>query len=75
MNTNRISTNVMESLNCSRFVKEIIDDTVVIYFVNRSELPEKKIIMLSATVNETICKLMFGDRLSFVDIGHVENCW
>lgn len=71
---NKINTNILGFLNCSHFVKYTFDDKVVFYFINKRELPEKKkIIMLSATANETICKQMFGDRLEFIDIGQVET--
>lgn len=71
---NKINSNILGFLNCSHFVKYIIDDKVILYFINKRELPEKKkIIMLSATANESICKLMFGDRLEFIDIGQVET--
>lgn len=69
-----IRTNVIGFLNCDYFVKdELPDGTIVFYFVNRAELPDKKVIIMSATVNETICKLLFGDRLRFIDIGAVET--
>lgn len=69
-----IRTNVIGFLNCDYFVKDTLpDDTVVFYFVNKSELPDKKVIIMSATVNETICKLLFGERLRWVDIGAVET--
>lgn len=71
---NRINTNVLGLLTCSHFIKYTHNDEVVISFVNQRYLPEtKKIIMLSATANEYICKLVFGDRLRFIDIGYVEN--
>jgi len=72
VNNNFIKTNVMGFLNCSHFVKEIINDEVVIYFVTKRELPQKKTIILSATANEAIYKLMLGDRLKFIDIGAIE---
>lgn len=73
VHNHHIKTNIMGFLNCDYFVKEIINDKVVIFFVNKSELPDKKIIIMSATANETICKLMFGDRLEFIDIGNVQT--
>jgi len=73
---NKINTNILGFLNCSHFVRYTIEGTgeVIINFINKRELSEKqKIIMMSATANEYICKLMFGDRLEFIDIGSVET--
>jgi hypothetical protein len=66
-----ISTNVIEFLECTHFIK---DTSNKITFVNRRNLPEnKKVIVLSATLNETLYKLAFGERLRFFDIGLVET--
>lgn len=73
INHNRISTNVTGFLNCDHFVKELVNDRVVIYFVNKRQLPDKKVIILSASADETMYRLMFGDRLAFTDIGAVET--
>lgn len=72
---NKINSNVLGFLNCEHFVKYTSEDgKVFFYYINKRELPyKKKIIMLSATANEEICRLMFGDRLVFVDIGNVET--
>jgi len=48
-------------------------DPATIHFISKHELPQdKKIVILSATANETIYRLLFGDRLSFYDVGDVE---
>ncbi len=72
---NKINTNVLGFLNCSHFVKYTTDNgNVIINFINKRHLPEKKkMIMLSATANKYICKLVFGDALEFIDIGNVET--
>ena len=45
----------------------------VIYYINKNTLPEnKKIIILSATADETFYKRLFGDRLEFYDLSNVE---
>lgn len=74
VSANKINTNVLGLLTCSHFIKYTHNDEVVISFVNKRYLPEtKKIIMLSATANEFICRLVFGNRLHFIDIGYIEN--
>ena len=71
----KINTNVLGFLNCSHFVKYRTEEgKQYITYVCKRDLPEKqKIVMLSATANEYICKLLFGDRLEFIDIGNVET--
>lgn len=73
ISNNCISTNIIGFLNCSHFVKERIEDEVVIYFSTKRELPQKKIIIMSATANEMLYKLLLGDRVEFIDIGTVET--
>jgi hypothetical protein len=65
-----INTNLLGFLNCSEWVK--MDNGMISYITKRS-LPQKKTIILSATANEYICKLLFGDRLEFIDIEDVEK--
>ena len=72
-NKYKISTNVTGFLNCDYYVKDTINGTEIIKFMSKRELPNKKIIILSATVSEVICKLMFGDRVIFKDIGEVKT--
>ena len=64
----------MGFFDCTHYIKTFTKDKKeVIHFVNKRELPiNKKIILMSATLNESICKLVFGDRLIWVDIGDVE---
>ena len=70
----KISTNVLGLLNCEFFVKHNTDSKKgIITYICKRNLPEKqKIIILSATVNESIYKWLFGDRVEFIDIGNVE---
>ena len=71
---NKIRTNVLGFLNSSHFVKHTINDVSYVNFIVKRELPRnKKIIILSATVNKDICEMLFGDRLEFIDIGDVET--
>lgn len=68
-----VNSNVLGFLNCSHYTKsKDSNGKEYITYITKRELPEKqKIIMLSATANEEICRMMFGDRLEFIDIGNV----
>jgi hypothetical protein len=47
-------------------------DAATVHYVGNHPLPkDKKIIILSATANETLYKALFGDRLQFHDVGDV----
>lgn len=49
-------------------------DPDLIHYVCKKELPkDKNIIILSATVNTSIYKLLFGDRVEILDICEVEQ--
>ena len=71
------TTNILGFLNCTHFIKSGDNDNSSIgdkiYFVVKNNLPDKNIIIFSATANEKIYKYLFGDRLHFVDLGEVEN--
>ena len=72
--TNSFNTNVLGFLDCTHFIKSYNSKKQeIISFVNRRVLPiNKKIILMSATLNEEICKLVFGDKMIWVDLGDVE---
>jgi len=67
-----IKSNVFGFLNCNFYFKEVIEGEVVIHYITKRSLPDKNIIIMSATANELIYKKLFGDRVEFTDIGHVE---
>lgn len=64
------STNVVDFLGCSHWIKNNDDS---ISYITRRYLPQKKTIIMSATADEYIYKMLFGDRLEFIDIGEVEK--
>lgn len=68
----KMKTNILGFLYCAYFVKDEIDGKEVIHFIQKRDLPDKKIIILSATANENIYKKLYGDRVVFHDIGNVE---
>lgn len=68
-----ISTNVLGFLNCDYFIIKRVKNTDYIYFIQKNQLPtNKKVIILSATINENISKLVFGKDVSFIDLGSVQ---
>ncbi len=67
-----ISSNILGFLNCDYFLRKRIHNTDYIYFIQKNKIPSnKKIIILSATINEKISKLVFGEDVTFVDLGLV----
>lgn len=69
-----IDSNVLGFLNSSRYVKINGRDNIeYIYFIGKRYLPNKKIVILSATINEKIARIVFGNDISFYDIGDVEQ--
>ena len=77
---NRLIQN--ESNNLKINLREVLNISVVIANENREvlgmaigKLPDKKCIILSATANEKIYRLLFPKRrVKFVDIGNIETC-
>ena len=65
-----VSTNVVGFLSCTHWIK---NNDGYISYITRRNLPQKKIIILSATANKYIYKLLFGDKVEFIDIGEVET--
>ena len=72
--TNKFNTNILGFLDCTHYIKTYNSKKQeIISFVNRRILPiNKKIILMSATLNEQICKLAFGDKMIWIDLGDVE---
>jgi hypothetical protein len=69
-----IGSNVFGFLGARIFVKVKSETEDEIHFVKRRSLPfDKKIIILSATANEKIYRMLFGNRLDFIDIGPVQQ--
>jgi len=66
----KIKTNVLDFFESLSFIKD--DDKNVIHYVIKRELPDKKIIILSASAPKEIYKKIYGDRLELVDLTDVE---
>ncbi len=70
-NCDNYSTNVLQFFKSSCYLLD--KDNNTIHFGNRHQLPtDKKIIILSATVDESIYRQLFGERLRFYDFGDVQ---
>jgi hypothetical protein len=69
-----ITTNILGFLNSSHFVKEVgRNGSEQILFINKRDLPDKKVIIFSATANEKIYRMVFGQNMKFYDVGDVEH--
>lgn len=68
----KYESNIIHFFDAKYFVQDA-EDAATISYINKYELPkDKKIIILSATADETIYKCLFGDRLKFYDLSNVE---
>ena len=66
-------SNIFGFFASSFFLKDKKDPNLV-HYVNKVTLAKnKKIIILSATINPTIYKYLFGDRVELFDVGDVEQ--
>lgn len=71
--SNKYESNVLQFFDANFFVIDT-KDANIIHFIRKYDLPQdKKVIILSATANETIYKSLIGDRLKFYDISNVET--
>lgn len=69
-----LSSNVLGLIKSSHFIKMLEDGQEVVYYVIKRYLPkDKKIIILSATANERISKMLLGEDIEFIDLGLVET--
>jgi len=69
----KVESNVFGFFASSYFIKDAFDPNLI-HYVSKKELPEdKNIIILSATINTNIYKLLFGDKIEVLDIGEVEQ--
>lgn len=67
---NGLSGNVLGVLGCSHYIRH----NEHIFFIARRELPKnKKILVFSATANETLYRRAFGDRVVFIDSPSVRH--
>ncbi|MEI6428561.1 MAG: hypothetical protein WCO45_09285 [Pseudanabaena sp. ELA607] len=70
-NCDNYSTNVLQFFKSSCYLLD--KDSNTIHFGSRHQLPtDKKIIILSATVDESIYRQLFGERLRFYDFSDVQ---
>lgn len=66
-------SNILQFFDASYFAVDA-NDVNIIHFIRKHELPQdKKIIILSATADETIYKALLGNRLRFYDVSNVET--
>ena len=64
---------ILRFLECDYWLRDSYD-AGKIWFVSRRELPEnKKVIILSATVDEAMYRALYGERVVFHDISAVQS--
>jgi hypothetical protein len=64
---------ILDFFFCDWWVKDTQDPSTI-HFITRRELPpDKKIIILSATADESIYHALYGDRVQFHDLSKVES--
>ena len=68
---NHISSNVLSFLHADYWAKT--EPTKIAYISKRTFPADKKIIILSATVNKFMWESLYPDQVHFHDIGQVEN--
>lgn len=69
----KYESNILQFFNAQYFVLDS-KDSATIHYINKYDLPQdKKIIVLSATVDETLYKCLFGERVRFYDMSSVET--
>lgn len=72
-NSNKYQENILELLQANLIAKSNEPfNKERLFYITRNDLPDKKIIILSATADETIYKRLFGNRVKFYDLSHVE---
>jgi hypothetical protein len=65
---------ILGFLKSNFFIKQKRPYNDIVVFSKRRDLPsDKKIIILSATANQWIYQRLYGNRISFVDIGNIRT--
>jgi hypothetical protein len=74
LNTNvKYESNILHFFNSEYFIVDA-KDISIIHYVKKNSLPsDKKIIILSATANETIYRFLVGDRLKIHQVSNVDT--
>lgn len=71
-NCDNYSTNVLQFFQSSCYLIDKVDNNII-HFGNRHKLPtDKKVIILSATVDGSIYRQLFGERLRFYNFSDVQ---
>lgn len=70
-----LSSPIEALFTCNAYRKDVPTAKSVenVYCITRQELREdRKFIMLSATADEEVCRMLFGERLEFIDLSGTE---
>jgi hypothetical protein len=72
LNNKKYKSKILQFFQSKYYVVES-QDVNVIHFISKLELPkDKKILILSATADESIYRTLFGDRVKFYDLSNVK---
>lgn len=66
-----IESKLFPVVNSSYRIKA--DDETIYYSVKLPMFQNKKVIILSASIRESICKMQYGNDIEFIDVGEVEE--
>ncbi|SOC37080.1 hypothetical protein [Ureibacillus acetophenoni] len=71
-NSAQLTSNIINFIHSTHYIKH--DNGIIDFVQNRSNFPtDKKYIMFSATTSRTIGKSIWGERVTFHDIGETET--
>lgn len=69
----KYESNILHFFNSEYFVVDAKDPSII-HYIRKNSLPsDKKIIILSATANETIYRFLVGDRLKIHQVSNVDT--
>ncbi|MBW6534015.1 MAG: hypothetical protein K0B11_03330 [Mariniphaga sp.] len=72
INSDSISTPILNFFDSEMYIIDENDANIIYFIKEQRILPDKKIIILSATANEWIYKQIYGNRVKFYDMGNVK---
>lgn len=70
---NTIDSNLFDFLDSSYFLRDCSNVDIIHYVIKRDLPPDKKVIIMSATIPIEIYKKLYGDRIEVIDIRDVKQ--
>ena len=69
---NNMLTDIISFMQSDYFIRDYINPNIYNY-ITRTELPNKKVIIMSATISPSIYTALFGERVKIVDFSDVKH--